>query len=102
MIAQIGADLIFDRCFDVGLNPTGDVDNLYCQKIRRNPETGDSLSMEVTYNNESRAKLSGVDINADWSAEFADEESPTQHIVDATAGIIRQNRPVGVVGVTIR
>lgn len=72
MIAQIGSDLIFDRCFDVNLNTAGDPNNIYCQKITRNPETGGSLSMEVTYNNESTATLAGIDLNLNWTAQLAD------------------------------
>lgn len=72
VISTQSATLVNERCFSVVLNPTGDPNNVWCQLIARNPATGESLSTDLTYTNESHVKLSGIDLQLNWNAQLAD------------------------------
>jgi len=67
MIALEGADATYQRCFDMGFNPTGDLDHPACRQIMRNPTTGAGGTVERSFTNEGRAKFSGFDVALNWS-----------------------------------
>lgn len=72
VISQSSATLVSERCFSVDLNPEGDINNPWCELVKRHPQTGDSLSTDVTFTNETRVKLSGIDLQVNWSAQLVD------------------------------
>jgi iron complex outermembrane receptor protein len=71
MIALEGGDTIYRRCFDLAFNPTGDVNNVACQLIHRNPGNGGAGSLDRQFSNAGRAKFSGVDLQLNWSRQLA-------------------------------
>lgn len=72
VIATQSSTLVNERCFSVALNPTGDTNNQWCQLIKRHPQTGEALSTDLTYTNETYVKLSGIDLQLNWNAQFGD------------------------------
>lgn len=72
MIAQFTTTTIAERCYSLEWNPTGDINSEFCSLIRRNPSDGSPLSLDTTFTNETRVKLSGLDVNLNWNAQFQD------------------------------
>jgi iron complex outermembrane receptor protein len=71
-ITTTQGDAIMDRCFDPGLNPSLDSQNIWCQALVRNPDTGTLAVTNALYSNESRYLTAGYDFQIDWSAALAD------------------------------
>jgi outer membrane receptor protein involved in Fe transport len=72
IISNESGNLVQERCFSLAENPTGDVNNPFCQRMLRNISNGEPLSMDITTTNEGRAELSGVDLQVNWRAQFDD------------------------------
>jgi outer membrane receptor protein involved in Fe transport len=71
MIAVESADATYQRCMDMSLNPTGDINSPACQQIFRNPVTGGGAYINRSYNNLGRSDFAGVDFQVNWSHQFA-------------------------------
>ena len=71
MIATESSDAVYARCLDPALNPTGSVQADACQSIQRDPLTGNPIGIDITYTNQGRSETSGVDLQLDWSGDFA-------------------------------
>jgi outer membrane receptor protein involved in Fe transport len=72
MIAVEGADATYQSCMDLGFNPTGDINNSACQRIKRNPTTGAGAQVDRSFTNEGRSSFSGVDLQLNWSHQLED------------------------------
>jgi outer membrane receptor protein involved in Fe transport len=72
MIAVENAENVYETCLSVATNPTADINNPACQRIIRNPATGGATATNVTYTNRGNAKVSGVDLSANWRVNLAD------------------------------
>lgn len=98
---QIGT--VYDNCFnaDGASNPDYDVDNMWCQMIRRNPVTGDREEVDTPFANLGTLETSGLDLTVNWSRDigpgvfnintslnyldnFEYQLAPDDDIVDAT------------------
>ncbi len=70
-IGYVNAQLSYQLCFNANgnSNPTYDVNNVYCQSIRRSnvPGTGYPTGVFSTYLNQGGIKTSGIDLQADAS-----------------------------------
>lgn len=70
MIAIQSPDSTFESCVSLELNPTGDTNNIFCQALVRNPGTGGATNIDLTFTNQGRAKVSGVDLQMNWTKMF--------------------------------
>lgn len=68
MIAVENADAVYQRCLDPSFNPGGDPATPACQSLLRDPQSGNPVSIDLSYTNEGRSITSGVDLQLDWSA----------------------------------
>jgi amino-acid N-acetyltransferase len=71
MIAVESADATYQRCLDIGFNPTGDINNSACQQIFRSPTSGAGGYINRSYNNLGRSDFEGIDVQLNWSHQFA-------------------------------
>ncbi len=75
-IAQVGAQTIYDLCFNRdGLsNPSYSIDDMngMCRRIVRNGVSGDRQSVNSVYANLGSLETSGVDLQANWTAALAE------------------------------
>lgn len=71
-ITTTTGDQIMERCFNPALNPGLDPNNIWCQAIPRNPDTGIIATTNALYSNEAAYKTSGYDIQLDWRAALSD------------------------------
>ena len=67
MIALESADAMYQRCLDLAFNPTGDLNNEACQRIKRNPATGGGDHVDRSFTNAGLSDFSGVDLQLDWT-----------------------------------
>lgn len=71
MIALESGDDVFQRCLSPALNPTRDPNSIACTDIGRDPLTGNVQFVGRSYTNEGRALTSGLDLQVDWTGQFA-------------------------------
>ncbi|MDT8397268.1 MAG: TonB-dependent receptor [Pseudomonadales bacterium] len=71
-IAPISAVTVSDNCFNAdGMsNPTLDVNNPWCQMIRRNAITGDRQEIDAPFSNLGKLETAGLDIQINWAKEM--------------------------------
>jgi len=70
MIAVEGADATYQRCMDLQFNPTGDINNIACQQITRNPTTGNGAMVDRSFTNQGRSDFEGVDVQLSWAHQL--------------------------------
>jgi outer membrane receptor protein involved in Fe transport len=68
MIAVEDADAVYQRCLDPVFNPSGDPTTRACMGLLRDPQTGNPVSIDLSYTNEGRSVTSGFDLQLNWSA----------------------------------
>lgn len=70
-ISPISSTTVYNNCFNFNgvSNPTYDVNNPFCQLIRRNPVTGDREEVSALYSNLGTLKTQGVDLTFAWSRD---------------------------------
>ena len=62
MIAIESPDTAYERCLSIALNPTGDPNAPACMQISRNPFSGGTANLDLTFTNQGKAKVEGVDL----------------------------------------
>jgi len=62
MIAIESPDTAYERCLSLALNPGGDPLAPACMQISRNPFTGGVANLDLTFTNQGKATVSGVDL----------------------------------------
>jgi outer membrane receptor for ferrienterochelin and colicin len=70
MISVESADTTYRTCLDLLFNPTGDINNSACQRIKRNPTTGGGGEVSRAFTNEGLSDFSGVDVQLNWSKQM--------------------------------
>jgi outer membrane receptor protein involved in Fe transport len=71
MISLITANTLYERCLSLERNPSGDANIPACMQIQRNPADGASSNVDLSYTNSGRAKVSGVDLQLNYSRPLA-------------------------------
>lgn len=68
-ISPISSTTVYNNCFNFNgvSNPTYDVNNPFCQLIRRHPVTGDREEVDALYMNLGTLKTQGVDVSVSWN-----------------------------------
>lgn len=71
-IGTLSFDETYRQCFDPQFNPNYDPQNEFCQRIRREPGSGDSGSIGLVNVNRGMLKTAGFDAQVNWSAAVSD------------------------------
>jgi outer membrane receptor protein involved in Fe transport len=71
MIALAGPDSVYESCLSIDKNPTADPTTPACTQIIRNPGNGDAQNIDLGFTNQGRAKVSGVDLQLNWTKMMA-------------------------------
>jgi iron complex outermembrane receptor protein len=71
MIALIGPDTVYETCLSIGKNPAADPTVDACRQIIRNPADGEATNIDLGFTNQGRAKVSGVDVQLNWTKMLA-------------------------------
>ncbi len=71
-IGTLSYDQTYQQCFDPQFNPNYDPQNEFCQRIRRDPGTGNSGSIGLVNVNRGKLETAGYDLQLNWSASIAD------------------------------
>jgi iron complex outermembrane recepter protein len=71
-IGTLSYDQTYQQCFDPQFNPNYDPQNEFCQRIRRDPGTGNSGSIGLVNVNRGLLETAGYDLQLNWSANIAD------------------------------
>ena len=71
-IAPISVATVYDNCMNYNgvSNPNYDVNNPFCQMIRREPTTGDRAEVDAPFFNLGTTETVGVDIQLNWGHQF--------------------------------
>jgi iron complex outermembrane recepter protein len=71
-ISPIAAYIVYNNCFNWNgqTNPTYDINNSFCQMIRRNASSGDREEVDAPFYNLGIIETQGLDLNVNWSADF--------------------------------
>ncbi len=69
-IGTLSFDETYRQCFDPQFNANYDPQNEFCQRIRRNPGTGDAASVALVNVNRGMLQTSGMDVQVNWSADM--------------------------------
>src|SRR5690606_19921920 len=69
-IGTLSFDETYRQCFDRQFNPDFDPQNEFCQRIRRNPGTGDAASVALVNVNRGMLQTAGLDVQVNWSADM--------------------------------
>lgn len=62
MIAIESPDTAYERCLSLALNPSGDPASSACRQISRNATTGGAANLDLSFTNQGRATVSGLDL----------------------------------------
>jgi len=71
-ISPLSVVTVYNNCFnwDGTTNPTYDVNNSWCQMIRRNPVTGDREEVDAPFFNLGTQTTKGIDLNVNYSMDI--------------------------------
>lgn len=83
-IQPLSVQTVYNNCFNYNgtSNPTYDVNNPWCQMIRRNPVTGDRAEVDAPFYNLGNTETQGVDIQLNWSHELGPGTLSFQSIIN--------------------
>jgi outer membrane receptor protein involved in Fe transport len=71
MIAIESPDTVYQQCLSIDFNPTQDANSAACSRISRNQFTGGASNLDLTFTNQGRAEVAGVDLQLNWSKAMA-------------------------------
>ncbi len=69
-IGTLSFDETYRQCLDPQFNPAYDPRHEFCQRITRNPGTGDAASVALVNVNRGMLQTAGVDVQVNWSADM--------------------------------
>ncbi|OYX07339.1 MAG: hypothetical protein B7Z08_12505 [Sphingomonadales bacterium 32-68-7] len=75
-ISLESVNAVFRKCFTPAFNPGFDATTDACQRVVRDPQTGEVINVLVTYGNAGRVETAGVDVQLDWGVRFEDVNLP--------------------------
>lgn len=71
-INLVGLFTLYEQCFKAEFNPTADPNNIFCQQLPRNQQTGQKERAIVTYNNVGVFDVEGLDFSFNWNVSLED------------------------------
>lgn len=93
MIAVESPDSVHRRCFSDEFNPEGSVNAAPCQLIFRDPSDGGPANIDLTFTNQGRVQVSGVDLQVDWSRPLFGGTFNLNTLANYNIESITQERP---------
>ncbi|MDG2175079.1 MAG: TonB-dependent receptor [Gammaproteobacteria bacterium] len=71
-ISPVSVQIVYNNCFnfDGASNPTYDINNGACQRIRRNAVTGDRSQVDTPFDNLGTQETKGIDMNVNYSMDI--------------------------------
>jgi outer membrane receptor protein involved in Fe transport len=63
---------VYDACLSTVSNPSRDPNHPACARLLRDPNFGNQLATDVSFNNDGWTKTSGVDFQFNWNSALAD------------------------------
>jgi len=83
-IQPLSVQTVYNNCFNYNgsSNPTYDVNNPWCQMIRRNASTGDRAEVDAPFFNLGATETQGMDIQLNWSHDLGPGTFSIQSIVN--------------------
>jgi len=98
-IAPISVQTVYNNCFNYNgtSNPTYDVNNIFCQKIARNPVTGDRAQVDAPFFNLGSTETQGLDIQLNWSHDLGPGRFGISSLINWLDYFKYQDEPGGVV-----
>jgi len=71
-ISPLSVATVYDNCFNANgvSNPTYDINNSWCQMIRRNPNTGDREEVDTPFFNLGTLTTQGIDVNVNYVTDI--------------------------------
>jgi iron complex outermembrane receptor protein len=81
-IDPLNVATVYEGCFNANgsSNPSFDIENSWCQMIRRNPVTGDREEVDTPFFNLGTLETQGVDITVNWTRDVG----PGQFRINST------------------
>jgi len=67
MIALESPDTVYESCLSIAKNPTANPNSPACLQIERSPINGGASNIDLTFSNQGRAKVEGVDLQLNWN-----------------------------------
>jgi outer membrane receptor protein involved in Fe transport len=71
MIAIESPDTVYQQCLSLQFNPGGDPNSAACSRISRNQFSGGASNLDLTFTNQGRAEVAGVDLQLNWGRMFS-------------------------------
>jgi len=75
-ISLESGNAVLRKCFTNVFNPEFSATTDACQRVIRDPQTGEILNILVAYGNAGRVETAGVDVQFDWAVRFEDADLP--------------------------
>jgi outer membrane receptor protein involved in Fe transport len=69
MIAEEVGDILYQQCLDETTNPAYDPNYPACQRLVRNPSTGQNATISTSYTNQQQVDLAGWDLQYNWGRD---------------------------------
>jgi outer membrane receptor protein involved in Fe transport len=70
MIAEEFGDFLYQQCLDEASNPTYDPSYPACQRLVRNPSSGQNATISTSFTNEQQVDLAGWDVQYNWGNDI--------------------------------
>ncbi len=93
MIALESPDTVFERCLSLELNPAGDPTTPACMQIVRNQFTGNRANIDLTFTNQGKATVSGVDFQLNGTKMLGDGGLNVNIVANYNLESTTQDRP---------
>jgi len=93
MIALEGPDSTYASCLSIARNPTGDPTIPACTQIVRNPVNGGASNIDLTFTNQGRAKVEGVDLQLNWTKSLTNGALNMNMVANYNLASETQDRP---------
>jgi len=93
MIALESPDSVYESCLSIAKNPTGNPLVPACQQIERNTTNGNSSNIDLTFTNQGRAKVEGVDLQLNWTKLIGSGHFNLNMVANYNIGSETQDRP---------
>lgn len=83
-ISPLNVATVYNNCFNYNgtSNPSYDINNSWCQMIRRNPSTGDRAEVDAPFFNLGATETQGLDIQVNWSRQIGPGTFSLQSVIN--------------------
>lgn len=93
MIALQSPDTIYESCLSLAKNPAGDATAPACRQIERSPINGNASNVNLSFSNQGRAKVEGIDLQLNWNRAIGDGNFSMNMVANYNLSSETQDRP---------